>query len=73
MYLNIIKSDVFKYLNSFHLPVMYLAFKYNSDQAMYLVFKYMSKYSCPSLHVTMESTKRLAERNSCPYIQSEGC
>ena len=37
------------YLITFHLPVMYLVFKYNFHKVMYLLFKYISKYLCPSL------------------------
>ena len=37
MYLDTIKSNVFKYLKTSHLPVMYLVFKYYFDQVMHFV------------------------------------
>ena len=38
-------------INTFHLHVMYLVFKYNFDKVIHFVFKYISKYSCPSVNI----------------------
>ena len=42
MYLNPSKSNVFKHLNTFHLPVMYLVCKYYFDQVMCI--KYVNMF-----------------------------